>query len=72
MTTYNVSIPDNKNSFFLELLELIGAKYERKEENDVISEETKKMLDKRLKDYKSNPENVSDFDEFVSSLEKDL
>lgn len=72
MTTYNVSIPDNKNSFFLELLDLLGAKYEKKQEKKEVLEETKKLLDKRLKDYKNNPDEVTDFDEFVADLEREL
>ncbi len=50
MTTYNVSIPDNKNSFFLEFLELIGAQYKKeKEDSFEFSEQQKKILDERLK-----------------------
>ena len=50
MTTYNVSIPDNKNSFFLEFLELIGAQYKKeKEDSFELSEQQKKILDERLK-----------------------
>jgi hypothetical protein len=72
MTTYNVSIPDSKNSFFLELLDLLGAKYEKKQEKKEILEETEELLDKRLKDYKNNPDEVTDFDEFIAELEQDL
>lgn len=50
MTTYKVSIPDNKNSFFLEFLELIGARYEKKGDDSFqLSAQQKKELDKRLK-----------------------
>ena len=41
MTTYNVSIPDNKDSFFREFLELIGAKYEKKQDTFELSDEQK-------------------------------
>lgn len=43
MVTYNVSIPNDKSSFFKEFLELIGAKYT--EETDfVLSDEQKQIL----------------------------
>jgi hypothetical protein len=45
MTTYNVSIPDDKNSFFLEFLELIGAQYKKENEDSFeLSDEQKKNL----------------------------
>lgn len=45
MKTYNVTIPDNKNSFFLEFLELIGAKYEKETDIDfTLSDKQKKIL----------------------------
>lgn len=52
MTTYNVSIPESKNDFFLEFLELIGAEYEQTENDSILSDEIKKMLDDRLKTSK--------------------
>lgn len=45
MTTYNVSIPESKNAFFLEFLELIGAQYKKEEEiNFQLTEEQKQIL----------------------------
>jgi hypothetical protein len=32
----------------------------------------KKIIDSRLKSYKENPENVTDFDAFCEELEKEL
>ncbi|QIY83686.1 hypothetical protein HER18_09145 [Chryseobacterium sp. NEB161] len=50
MTTYNVSVPDNKNAFFLEILEMIGANYEKNDDGVVeLSEQHKKILEERLK-----------------------
>lgn len=50
MTTYNVSVPDNKNAFFLEILEMIGANYEKNDDGVVVlSEQHKKILEERLK-----------------------
>lgn len=59
MITYNVTIPDNKQKFFQEFLELIEANYEQVAHFD-LTEEQKKILDERLKADKS---------EFVSARE---
>ena len=54
MISYNVSIPDEKQSFFQEFLESIGADYEKKQDNFQLSEEQKKVLDERLKSEKKD------------------
>lgn len=54
MITYNVLIPDNKQQFFQEFLELIGANYEKNNEEFFISDEQKIILDERLKEDKTN------------------
>ena len=54
MISYNVSIPENKQEFFQEFLELIGANYEKNKDDFSISKEQKKILDERLKEDKSN------------------
>lgn len=68
MTTYNVSIPDNKDSFFREFLELIGAKYEKKQDTFELSDEQKMILDNQddflLSDYEDN-------ESFVAELKKE-
>lgn len=69
MTTFNVSIPDNKTSFFQEFLDMIGAQYEKTDDNGfVLSEEQKKILDSQddvpLSEYQ-------DDDEFLDELKKE-
>lgn len=54
MITYNVAIPDNKQQFFQEFLELIGANYEKNNQNYFITDEQKKILDQRLKEDKTS------------------
>lgn len=54
MISYNVSIPENKQEFFQEFLELIGANYEKNKDDFSISKEQKKILDERLKEDKTN------------------
>lgn len=44
MTTFKVSVPEDKTSFFLEVLELIGATYESKENVFKLTEEQKQFL----------------------------
>ncbi len=44
MTMFNVSVPEDKTSFFLEVLELIGATYEAKEHEFQLTEEQKNFL----------------------------
>ena len=54
MITYNVAIPDNKQQFFQEFLELIGANYEKDNQDFFITDQQKKTLDERLKEDKSS------------------
>lgn len=50
MISFNVSVPDNKSSFFKEFLEMIGAKYTENTTVDFeLSEEQKKHLLKQNK-----------------------
>lgn len=45
MTTFNVSIPENKIPFFEEFLDMMGASYEKKEEGIFqLTDEQKKIL----------------------------
>lgn len=68
MKTYNVSIPDNKNAFFLEFLELIGAQYKKEEEIDFkLTEEQKQQL---LKQNEVSLEQCMDANEVYHQLKK--
>lgn len=44
MTTFKVSVPEDKTSFFLEVLELIGATYESKENGFKLTKEQEQFL----------------------------
>ncbi len=44
MATFKVSVPEDKTSFFLEVLELIGATYESKENGFELTAEQKQFL----------------------------
>lgn len=68
MTTYNVSIPDGKNSFFLEFLELIGAQYKKEDEIDFqLTDEQKKIL---LDQENISLEDCKDADDFYKEMKK--
>ena len=54
MITYNVVIPDNKQQFFQEFLELIGANFEKDNQDFFITDEQKKILDERLNEDKTS------------------
>lgn len=54
MISYNVSIPEEKQSFFQEFLEIIGADYEKKQDDFQLSNVQKKVLDERLKSEKKD------------------
>lgn len=44
MATFKVAVPEDKASFFLEVLELIGATYESKEIEFQLTDEQKQFL----------------------------
>ena len=54
MIIYNVSIPENKQSFFQEFLEMIGAEYEKENGNFKLSQTQKTILNERLREDKKS------------------
>lgn len=61
MVSYKVNVPENKQSFFQEFLEMIGAEYEKNQSQEFeLSDAHIKTLDERLE---------SDKNEFVSARE---
>lgn len=61
MISYKVNVPENKQSFFQEFLEMIGAEYEKNQSQEFeLSDAQIKTLDERLN---------SDKEEFVSARE---
>lgn len=49
MTTYNVTIPENKKKFFLEFLELMGVRYEKENEDFLeLSDEHKEDEENKI------------------------
>ncbi len=61
MVHFNVSIPENKINFFIELIQSLNfAKIEEQSSDFVLSEAHKDILDRRLENYKNNPESYID------------
>ena len=69
-----INIKDNKVGFFLELLQSFDfISIERTdEENANLSEAHKKLLDERLANYQSDPDNLLDWDDVKKDLEEGL
>lgn len=79
MISYSVNIPDEKQSFFQEFLDDIGAEYKKegeisedeKSEKDIeIPEWHNKIVEERLADYRKNPDNNMNFDNLLKDLRK--
>jgi|JI6StandDraft_1071083.scaffolds.fasta_scaffold14308_4 hypothetical protein len=51
-------------------IDFLAFKYSQEEQK--IPQWHKKIIDHRLKDYKENPSNVTDFDAFCDELENEL
>jgi len=69
-----INIKDNKVGFFLELLQSFDfISIEKADtENAELSDEHKKILDERLANYKSDPDNLLDWDDVKKDLEEGL
>jgi hypothetical protein len=63
--TFTVVLPDD---FTAKIVEVII--FPSNPEDD-IPQWHKEIIDKRLKDYKQNPDDVTDFDAFCDELEKE-
>lgn len=63
--TFTVVLPDDFTASSVEVIILPSSP-----END-IPEWHKEIIDNRLKDYKQNPDDVTDFDVFCDELEKE-
>ncbi|MGB6093946.1 MAG: hypothetical protein WBF83_09320 [Moheibacter sp.] len=68
MIFYNVSIPESKESFFQEFLELIGAQYKKEDEIDfLLTDEQKKVL---LDQENISLDDCKDADDFYEEMKK--
>ncbi len=70
-----INIKDGKAAFFLELLQsfdFIAIEKTEPGENDSLSDAHKKLLDERLANYKTDPDNLLDWDEVKKDIEEGL
>ena len=70
-----INIKDHKAAFFLELLQnfedFISIE-ETEEDGATLKKEHKILLDKRLKKYKKNPENLMDWEDARKEFKKKI
>ena len=72
MRKFNISIPEEKVLFFLELMQNLGfVEFENKQDIQ-LSPEQKKVLDQRLKEIDENPDRLLDWEEVVKELEAEI
>lgn len=72
MKQYIISIPDNKASFFLELMKNISFVKSIKENfSDEISEEQISVVRERIDKYENNPESYKDLDDLDKKMNLD-
>ena len=71
-----INIKDNKAAFFLELLknfdDFISIESAEELDNIKLSKEHKAILNERLANYKSDPENLLDWEDVRKDLEQGL
>lgn len=68
MITYNVSIPEDKQSFFREFFDMIGADYEKKESIDFeLTQEQKQIL---LQQEHISLDQCMDAEDFYKEMKK--
>ena len=68
-----VTIPDNKESLFRELMKSLSyVKDVHAIENSDIPEWHKAIIDERLAAYKANPSDVQDADQALDDIEREL
>ncbi len=73
MRSFTVYVPENKVSFFKELINSLRFKVkEGKSEVIELSEAHKAVLSERLENYKNNPENFQDWEDVQKDIEKIL
>jgi hypothetical protein len=73
MKSYTITIPNNKENYFLEMMKSISfiKKIEAIEDIDIPTWH-KLIIDQRLAAYKTNPSDVIDFNKACDDIEKDL
>ena len=63
--SFQITLPEGFNAKRVEVIILPSDDFQ-------ISEETQILINERKADYFKNPDNATDFDEFLDEIEKDL
>ena len=71
MAQFTVTVPDEKVSFFKDLLRSLNFKGELKEKTE-LTEEQISMLEERLENYKKRPESYQDWEDIQKDIEKKI
>ncbi len=71
MAHFSVTVPDNKATFFRELLQSLRFCGERTDEFE-LTEAQKSIIDQRLENYKNNPDSYFDWEDVQKDIEKRL
>ena len=71
MAHFSVTVPDNKATFFRELLESLSFNGERTDEFE-LTEAQKSIIDQRLENYKKKPDSYLDWEDVQKDIEKRL
>ena len=72
MTHFSITIPDDKASFFKELLQSLSFAKIEYSESKGLTEAHKKILDQRLDDFIKDSENYLNWDNVQQEIEKSL
>ena len=67
MISYNVSIPENKQSFFQEFLEMIGVDYQKESDDLKLTKEQKQIL---LQQENISIDDCKDANDFYKEVKK--
>ena len=70
MKTLNITIPDNKESIFIEWMKSISFVKKIEVEKTDISQWHKAVIDQRLENFQNNPESYLDWDEIQKDINK--
>ncbi len=71
MAHFSVTVPENKVTFFKELLQSLSFKGEQTDDIE-LSDAQKAIIDQRLENYKNNPDSYLDWEEVQKDIEKRL
>lgn len=67
-----LTIPDGDYNFFQALIKKFRWKVEEEEQTFNLTQEQKDRLDNRLKHFKENPSDITEWDSFMKELDNEV